>query len=138
MKKYILTFITLVWFVSGIVAQTICCPEFSLKFNRNKNCSGDYVRCDPKIECTAYQCKSSTNTFLVVPNLSGYSYSWVITGGDPTSSTVNPTNITWGSGCMGTVTVTITSLADPHCVKILKENICLLNAPDASFIYHSL
>jgi hypothetical protein len=133
MKKYIITTITLVCLATGLLAQTICCPDFSLKFNRNKSCRGDYVQCDPKIECTAYMCKYSTNTFLVVPNLPGYSYSWVISGGIPSSTDTNPINITWGGGCMGTITVIITSNTDVNCVKILKENICLLDAPDALF-----
>lgn len=35
MKKYILILIALVCFAPGLLAQINCCPEFSLKFDKD-------------------------------------------------------------------------------------------------------
>ncbi|MBK8609444.1 MAG: PKD domain-containing protein [Chitinophagaceae bacterium] len=120
-------------------AQSACCPEFKLAFKRDFDCTktGPCVQNGPAGDLDPYtgsNCKYSTNSFLVVPNLPGYSYSWTVTGGIPSSTTTNPISITWLGGNTGTITVTITS-NDGKCVKTIKEKICLRDAPVASFTF---
>ena len=118
--------------------QTACCPEFKLAYKRDFDCTRQGSCVSPlagnEDPYTGSNCKYSTNTFLVVPNLPGYTYVWVITGGTPTSATGNPVSITWGGGGTGTITVTITS-ADGSCKKTIKEKICLRDAPVPSFTF---
>ncbi|MCY7292656.1 MAG: PKD domain-containing protein, partial [Ferruginibacter sp.] len=138
MKKVSIIFLLAITYSLGLFAQinTACCPEFSLKFKRDFDCTKTQAcsSANGGSEFTASMCKYSTNTFLVVPNLAGYSYTWVVTGGVPSSTTANPINITWGGGSTGTILVTITS-ADGKCVKTIQESICLRDAPKALFTF---
>jgi PKD repeat protein len=136
MKK-ILNILIFLFAFANAQAQTACCPEFSLAFKRDFDCTkfGSCVQgAISTVPFTASMCKYSTNSFLVTPNLPGYTYNWIITGGTPASSTTNPTTITWGGGSNATIIVTITS-ADGSCVKTIKENICLRDAPVANFTF---
>lgn len=141
MKKVIVSILFIVVNTINIQAQSgACCPEFELKFKRDAGCLR-YGICEGAQESgfTASMCKFSTNTFLITPNLPGYTYAWSITGGvfSPsglTTSATNPSTITWGGGNMGTITITITS-ADGKCVKKIKEIICLRDAPKALFTF---
>ncbi len=139
MKKIFNILILLFAFVNANAqAQpTACCPEFKLAFKRDVECTqqGSCVSAIGGNTFTASNCKYSTNSFLVTPNLPGYTYAWIITGGTPSLATGNPVNITWGGGSSGTIIVTITS-ADGSCVKTIKENICLRDAPVASFTFN--
>ena len=140
MKK-IFKILIVLFTLSNAVAQaqiTACCPEFKMSYKRDFDCTKQGP-CHSAIggneqTFTGSNCKYSTNTFLVVPNLPGYTYSWVITGGTPTTATGNPVIITWGGGGTGTILVTITS-ADGKCIKTIKETICLRDAPKASFTF---
>ena len=116
--------------------NTACCPEFSLKFKRDFDCTKTQAcsSANGGSQFTASMCKYSSNSFLVVPNLPGYSYTWTVAGGAPSSTTSNPINITWGGGSTGTILVTITS-ADGKCVKTIQESICLRDAPNALFTF---
>ena len=140
MKKILNILIVLFIIASASVQaqQTACCPEFKMVFKRDFDCTKQGSCLQGPIgneeHFTASMCKYSTNTFLVVPNLPGYTYAWVITGGTPTVATVNPVSITWGGGTTGTIMVTITS-ADGKCKKTIKETICLRDAPVASFTF---
>ena len=140
MKKIFNILIALFVFASAAQAQqTACCPEFKMVFKRDFDCTKEGPCLQGPIggneeHFTASMCKYSTNTFLVVPNLPGYTYAWVITGGTPTAATGNPVSITWGGGGTGTIMVTITS-ADGSCKKTIKETICLRDAPVASFTF---
>ncbi len=143
MKKIIILILLLATYAVSINAQisTACCPEFEIKFKRDKDClkNGPCGSANGESNFTASMCKFSTNTFLVTPNLPGYSYAWSITGGTFTPSglttaTTNPVTITWGGGGSATITVTITS-ADGKCIKTIKETICLRDAPKASFTF---
>lgn len=108
-----------------------CCPEFSLKFKKDFHCMRPEY-CNDKNGVS--MCKYSTNKFLVTPNLTGYTYTWTITGGTPASATGNPVNITWGGGSTGTVSVTISN-ASGTCKQTITETICLRDAPLASFTF---
>jgi PKD repeat protein len=143
MKKIIIILLLLITYSVSIDAQvnTACCPEFVLKFKRDADClkTGSCASANGESNFTASMCKYSTNTFLVTPNLAGYTYAWTVTGGvfSPsglTTATTNPATITWGGNGSGTITVTITS-ADGKCVKTIKENVCLRDAPKASFTF---
>ena len=143
MKKIIIFILLFVTYTVSVNAQisTACCPEFVLKFKRDADClkTGSCASANGESNFTASMCKYSTNTFLVTPNLPGYTYAWTVTGGvfSPsglTTSTTNPSTITWGGGGSGTITVTITS-ADGKCVKTIKETVCLRDAPKALFTF---
>ena len=138
MKK-IFSIIVLLFVFTAANAQmpTACCPEFKMMFKRDFDCtkSGSCLSgVAGNQQLTGSNCKYSTNSFLVVPNMPGFTYSWVVTGGTPSSPTGNPINITWGGGSTGTITVTITS-ADGKCVKTITELLCLRDAPIASFTF---
>ncbi len=143
MKKLIILILLFISYNVSINAQvaSACCPEFVLKFKRDADClkNGPCSSANGESNFTASMCKYSTNTFLVTPNILGYSYAWTVTGGTFTPSglttaTTNPATITWGGNGSGTITVTITS-ADGKCVKTIKENICLRDAPKALFTF---
>lgn len=125
----------LAFFVEHAKGQA-CCPEFELQFKRDRSClfNGSCATINGESPYTASMCKYSTSSFLVTPNLPGFTYSWTITGGTPTSITGNPVSITWGGGSTGTITVTITS-ADGTCTKTIKETICLRDAAKPSFTF---
>ena len=139
MKKVFIIFLIAITYSLSIFAQvsTACCPEFSLRFKRDFDCTKTQAcsSANGVSQFTASMCRYSTNTFLVVPNLAGYTYTWVVTGGVPSSTTTNPINITWGGGSTGTIIVTITS-ADGKCVKTIQESICLRDAPQALFAFN--
>jgi hypothetical protein len=145
MKKIIIIILLFMAYSVSVNAQisTACCPEFVLKFKRDADClktgpcAGNVANGESNF--TASMCKYSTNTFLVTPNLPGYTYAWTVTGGvftpsGLTTSTTNPSTITWGGGGTGTITVTITS-ADGKCIKTIKETVCLRDAPKALFTF---
>lgn len=123
-------------FVERANAQLACCPEFELQFKRDRSCmfNGTCVTANGVGEYSASMCKYSTNKFVVMPNLPGFTYAWTVTGGTVTPNPGNPVDITWGGGNVGTVSVTITS-ADGSCKKTLKETICLRDAPKPSFTF---
>lgn len=137
MKKIFSIFLLLAaFFVQHANAQLACCPEFEMQFKRDRTClfNGPCASANGESKYTGSMCKYSTNTFLVTPNLPGFTYAWTVTGGTPATTTGNPVDITWGGGNTGTVTVTITS-ADGSCKKTITELICLRDAPKASFTF---
>src|SRR5687768_13126144 len=103
-----------------------CCPAFQLK-SANAPCEreqGGTFPDQPSVPREESFCQNGTNTFLVTPNLPGYTYSWTI-GGTSTGTitpTGNPVTVTWGTGTIGTITVTITSIADPTCTMTITQS----------------
>ena len=77
-------------------------------------------------------CKNSAQTYYVFPNLPGFTYSWTVTGGTPTSFTGNPAIITWGNGTNGTIQVIISD-SSGNCRDTITRKVCLLNSPVAAF-----
>lgn len=120
---------------------TLCCPDFSLvQLDSITPCPGDITcRGDSAVHSPnglgisrSIACKNSLQSYYVVPNLPGYSYSWIVTGGTIASSTSNPGVVTWGSGNEGSIQVFITD-ASGTCLDTLTRQVCLLDAPTAAF-----
>lgn len=135
MKKIIIILLSVLYAFNA--SSQACCPEFAISFKRDLDCARPPVcmgGATGNTNYTASMCKYSTATFLITPNLPGYTYSWTVTGGTPSATNTNPINITWGGGSTGTISVTITS-ADGSCVKTINETICLRDAPQASFTF---
>jgi PKD repeat protein len=125
-------------------AQPVCCPKFTLQQAQEiRACQGD-TSCkagstvgpagNPQTTnvLSLVACKNSTQIYLVVPNLPGFTYSWQVTGGTPSSFTGNPGIITWGSGSQGFIKVLISN-SDGTCKDSILAKVCLLNAPVAAF-----
>ena len=120
----------------------ICCPEFSLvQLDSITPCPGDITcRGDSAVHIPngleirrRIACKNSLQSYYVVPNLPGFSYTWSVTGGTPASLTGNPGVITWGSGSQGYLQVIVTD-ASGTCRDTLTQEICLLDSPTAAFL----
>ena len=74
-----------------------------------------------------------SSSFVVYPNLPGYTYTWTITGGLPGSVAGNPVTILWGGGSTGSISVTITN--GSGCTKTITRAICLRDKPIANFTF---
>ena len=121
----------------------ICCPKFSLKqMGSIMPCEGDSTcakdphpyggnPAGPTIE-TMTACKNSAQTYYVFPNLPGFTYSWTVVGGTPTSFIGNPAVITWGNGTGGFIQVIISD-ASGNCRDTITRKVCLINSPIAAF-----
>jgi PKD repeat protein len=155
MKKLILfIFVSLVFLKTNAqVNNPACCPEkFELKqLINDRQC--DLV-CDssfkelgtaigippngpvPGQSQSIVACKNSQMTYLVIPNLPGFTYTWVVTGGGVVSPNPgNPVTINWGNVTKGTIVVTISN-ADGSCVRKIAYDICLLDRPVANFTFN--
>ncbi len=122
----------------------VCCPDFVLK-DAVKICP-PYPSCCPvapslapsnAYPCdTMAACKKTPHTYTVFPNSSGFTYSWTVTGGTPTSYTGNPMTILWGSGTSGFIKVVIRGIGNYSCCSdSIMQKICLIDGPDAGFSY---
>lgn len=132
----------MIFLAPGLVQESraqVCCPGFVLQ---------DAVEiCPPEGACpggtgnpvgvpghTAAACKLTYHKYTVYPNIPGYTYTWTISGGTPVTATGNPVNILWGSGGTGTIKVVISNLAiGGTCVDSLRQDVCLLDGPQANF-----
>ncbi len=124
-------------------AQPVCCPKFSLQqVGETITCPGD-SSCkggagtaaggNPVIQAPAMvACKNSTQTYVVVPNMAGFTYSWTVTGGILQSTTANQGVIVWGSGSQGFIKVVISN-ANGSCKDSVFAKVCLINSPVAAF-----
>src|ERR1035437_1276772 len=139
MKKilYILTIFMLMASVAN--AQKVCCPQFNLVPDMEP-CpdTSKYTPPNPiyghEKDCELTACKHTTNSYLVLPNIAGYTYTWEITGGTSVSITGNPIKITWGSGEDGSIKIFITN-QDGTCRDTITKNGCLKDAPVANFLF---
>jgi PKD domain/PKD-like domain len=127
---------------AAISAVAVCCPEFKLEQDYKPPCNGN---CPQDANGTAVgggtpggammaSCRT-THSYTVVPNLiaSGYTYTWTIIGGTPTSATGNPINITWAAASTN-VQITVVISGPNGCNKTIKQNICLVDGPIANII----
>lgn len=137
MKKLLIIF-SILGFVSSARAQqqAICCPEFSLQplvriCDKNNVCHTDPGGGGQGQGNMIVACKNQAHTYLVVPNLTGFTYTWTIIGGTPTSTTGNPVTITWGSSSQGFIQVIISN-ANGSCRDTIKQRVCLIDGPTAS------
>jgi PKD domain len=118
----------------------VCCPEFKLEQDYKPGCSGNCPQdASGTMAGTApapmmASCRT-THSYTVVPNLiaSGYTYTWSIIGGTPTSSTGNPINITWAAASTN-VQITVVINGPNGCNKTIKQSICLVDGPIANII----
>ncbi|MBL7700978.1 MAG: PKD domain-containing protein [Ferruginibacter sp.] len=151
MKKLILIIlVSLACLKAGAQANAVCCPEkFELmQLINNRECQ---LMCDSSFKelGTAGQmppngpvgqapamiaCKNSQMQYLVVPNLPGFTYNWVVTGGTVSPNPGNPVTITWGNANKGSIVVTISN-ADGSCVRKIAYDVCLLDKPVANFTF---
>ncbi len=153
MKKLILLiFVSLVFIKTNAQVNAVCCPEkFELKqLINDRECN---LVCDssfkelgtaigippngpvPGQSRSIVACKNSQMTYLVIPNLPGFTYTWVVTGGTVASPNPgNPVTINWGNVTKGSIVVTISN-ADGSCVRKIAYDICLLDKPVAGFTF---
>ena len=151
MKKLILfIFVSLVFLKTNAQVSAVCCPEkFELKqLINDRQCD---LLCDssfkehgtavgqipngpiPGQKPSIVACKNSQMTYLVIPNLPGFTYTWVVTGGTIASPNPgNPVTINWNNVTKGTIVVTITN---GTCVRKIAYDICLLDRPIAGFSF---
>jgi PKD domain len=153
MKKIIQLLIVTIMMSTSLFAQkkspttatsavAVCCPEFKLEQDYKPPCSGN---CPQDANGTAVgggtpggammaSCRT-THSYTVVPNLiaSGYTYTWTIIGGTPTSATGNPINITWAAASTN-VQITVVISGPNGCNKTIKQNICLVDGPIANIV----
>lgn len=151
MKKILNILILLFAFVTSKAQQApICCPEFSLvagfqPCDINRVCetavphdpNGGNPAGNPTPGGQSNQiiaCKNQSHKYLVVPNLPGFTYSWTVVGGTPTTTTGNPVIITWGSGTQGYIQVIIKN-ADSSCRDTIRKKVCLIDGPTAAFTF---
>ncbi len=144
MKKLIYI-ITAILITGNAFSQVnICCPDFSLKqmgdimpCHGDSTCARDYhppYGQNPTGPETITSCKNSVQTYYVFPNQQpGFTYSWTVVGGTPTTFTGNPAIINWGNGTNGTIQVIITD-SSGNCRDTITQKVCLLNSPIAAFI----
>lgn len=148
-KLFLIIFTSLAFLQAGAQANAVCCPErFELKqLINNRECN---LLCDSsfKESGTAGQnppspiqapaiiaCKNSPMTYLVIPNLPGFTYTWVVTGGTISSPNPgNPVTINWGNVTKGSIVVTISN-ADGSCIRKIAYDVCLQDKPVANFTF---
>lgn len=114
-----------------------CCPGFTLK---------DALEiCPPPGACQSGNpagvpghgmaaCKNTVHVYTVFPNLPGYTYTWIVSGGIAAPLSGNPVPVTWGQGSSGFIKVLISNLAGVgSCVDSIVREVCLIDGPDAGF-----
>lgn len=146
MKKFI-QFIILFLAFSVSNAQntgTVCCPEFKLITNSPRSCDPNACKqqghSDPggtapgKDVKRTVACKGQPQTYMVIPNLPGYTFTWTVLGGTIAANPSNPGIITWGNGTEGFMQVIVSS-ANGKCRDTLTQKVCLIQSPIAGITY---
>ncbi len=119
-----------------------CCPQFQLVSSSIRPC--DDLACkqmhsDPNGGAAPGQmliaCKNQSQQYLVVPNLTGYTYSWTITGGSILSTPANPGIITWGNTSQGFIQVIISG-PNGACKDTIRRTVCLIDGPTAGITFN--
>ncbi len=144
MKKILFILAALFITVHSFSQVSTCCPEFALKqLGDTRACEGDSACSkDPNTGGGnpnqggqgrgLVSCKNTAQTYYVVPNLPGFTFTWTVIGGAIGSITGNPKIITWGSGAEGFIQVIITNPSG-NCRDTITAKVCLLNSPVAAF-----
>jgi PKD repeat protein len=121
----------------SVLTQTACCPNFNLVDadticeNPDSSCKltgNNFLTSDKSI----IACKNSYHKYTVYPVLTGYSYTWTITGGTPATFTGNSCIILWGSGDPNYIKVVI---RNGTCIDSIFRKVCLVDGPNASFTF---
>lgn len=121
-------------------AQATCCPKFTM--NVPEICEKTDTICLSLVPQGTpggrvdKACKGTTNTYAVYPNLPGYTYTWTVNGGTPTSITGNPATITWGYGSVAGFTVVVAQDSG-SCRDSFSRTFCMVNGPKADFTFTS-
>ncbi|MCS6818385.1 MAG: PKD domain-containing protein, partial [Chitinophagales bacterium] len=117
-----------------------CCPQFSIRgrdyceltdtlcFQQGGQGQGGIK---PKIAC-----KNSKETYVAIPNISGYNYQWIAIGGTVVSTSGNQVTVQWGSANNVSLTLIAT---DPfgNCKDSVTVNFCTVASPKADFTFQS-
>lgn len=143
MKKYI-KYISLTLFTLLVLQakSQFCCPKFTLGANFqpcDSTCTspgpnggaGGNPSTGPAI-LTA--CKGQAHVYTVYPNIPGFTFTWTVIGGTPTSFVGNPITVTWGNSSQGFIQVIIKNL-DSTCRDTITRQVCLVDGPKASFTF---
>ena len=140
MKKLLFILLTFL-LIQSISAQKNCCPEFKLvadmepckpKNDKDPHGGNSGNPQEPPREDSLGACKHTTQSYYIIPNKPGYTYTWMVTGGTPAAATGNPMKITWGSGSSGTIVVFVQS-NDGLCKDTIGKAVRLQNSPIAGF-----
>lgn len=139
MRKIIYTILFVIFSINFLQAQN-CCPQFSITDGQNifpckndERCKNEPGQNGGSVD-GHFACKNTTTNYYVFPNLPGYTYTWTVSGGTPTSFVGNPVSVTWGNGTSGQVSVIISN-GDGSCKDTVTSNYCLLTPPTALFSY---
>lgn len=141
---YILLFALMACVASNAqTKQAICCPDFMLISNSDRAC--DPKDCDQQGSTLPnggaggglVACKNQAKKYMVIPNLTGFTYSWTVIGGTVAVTPANPAIITWGNVSQGAIQVIISN-ADGSCRDTITQKVCLLNGPTAGITYNPL
>jgi len=147
MRRFFIMF-SFLWMTFSVILPNnleaqVCCPEFKLK---------DAVEiCPPEGACNKdgtnpipgsdrsenlVACKESVHVYTVYPNDPGFTYSWTVTGGTPTTFTGNPNAVLWGTGTSAQIKVVISNLAfGGSCLDSITAEVCLIDGPKADFTF---
>ncbi len=134
---YVLIFSMTVLFFPGSANAQTCCPEFNISdaveiCPIEGACKGEDPAGQSDIRLVA--CKNSAHTYTVYPNDPGFTYTWTVSGGTVSNTTINPNTITWGTGSTGYIKVVISNLAyGGTCIDSVTSQVCLLDGPEADF-----
>lgn len=140
-----LLYIFIIFFIAQpLLAQNNCCPDFKLISNvgscgtsgTSSTGHGGPID-DPNqgqniTKDTLFACRNSKQLYMAIPDMPGFTYTWIVTGGTPAAATGNPMVITWGNGTIGTIQVIIKS-NDGLCKDTLKSLVGLKKSPTAGF-----
>ncbi len=143
MKRYFKCINIVLFVLVTIQAQAqFCCPKFTLGANFQP-CD---TTCRPGPNGAGgnpgggngaqmiIACKNQAHTYTVYPNLPGFTFTWTVLGGTPSSLTGNPIVITWGNSSSGFIQVIISN-ANGTCRDTIRRSVCLSDAPIASFTF---
>ena len=120
-----------------------CCPKFELVSNAIRPCD-DYackqIHANPDGGAGSpgrilIACKNQQQSYLVVPNLTGFTYSWTVVGGSIAVTPANPGIITWGNNSQGFIQVIVSS-ADGKCRDTIRMTVCLVDGPTAGITFN--
>lgn len=138
MKK-LLYILFLICLAQPLLAQKNCCPDFRLvsdmgpckeKIDHPNGGSGQ----NPEKPDSLLACRGAKQTYMIFPNMPGYTYTWTVIGGAAAAASGNPMLVTWGNGTSGSIQVVISS-SDGLCKDTIKTLISLKDSPKAGFTF---
>lgn len=135
--KVVALFLAMTYVITEPAQAQTCCPEFTFSDQLGlfpcsalDRCSGNSGGAGPNL----FACKQQTIRYQAFPQLPGFTYTWQVTGGTPTTSTGNPLMVTWGNGSTGSITLFVSD-ASGNCRDTIVQEYCLLPTPVSSFSF---